>query len=107
MASTDPEYRKWWLDQVSISTGEGLGSYAEFLCTIDSRPVLADIKVPMLILAPTNSAATTVAAQKEIQKQVGSNCRLVEIDGPGHEIYNDVADKCTSAFLDFIKSIKR
>ncbi|KAL6246939.1 hypothetical protein RBB50_006246 [Rhinocladiella similis] len=106
MASSDPAYRKWWLDQVSISSGEGLGSYAEFLCTIDSRPVLGSIKLPVLILAPTKSAATTVAAQKEIQQQIGSHCRLVEVDGPGHEIYIEAADQCISAFLDFIKLVK-
>lgn len=106
MASKDPEYRKWWLDQISISSGEGLGSYAEFLCNIDSRPLLGEIKVPTLILAPTRSAATTVAEQKEIQKQIGSNCKLVEIDGPGHEIYSEAADACIAAYLNFLRSIE-
>lgn len=103
MASNDPAYRKWWLDEVSVSSGEGLASYAEFLCTIDSRPILDQIRVPMLILAPTRSAATTIAAQKEIQQQIGSNCKLVEVDGPGHEIYIEAADDCIAAFLDFVK----
>ncbi|KAK7892606.1 hypothetical protein LTR67_007703 [Exophiala xenobiotica] len=107
MASNDPAYRKWWLDQVSISSGEGLASYAEFLCTVDSTPFLSQIKVPMLILAPTRSAATTVAAQKEIQAQIGSHCELVEVDGPGHEIYMEAADDCIAAFLDFAKNIER
>jgi len=106
MASSDPEYRKWWLDQISISSGEGLASYAEFLCTIDSRTVLEHIKVPMLILAPTRSAATTVAAQNAIQAQVGNGCKLVEIDGPGHEIYIEAADDCIAAFADFVKNIE-
>lgn len=107
MASSDPEYRKWWLDQVSISSGEGLASYAEFLCMIDSRPVLGHIKVPMLVLAPTKSAATTVAAQRVIQKQVGPGCTLVEIDGPGHEIYIEAAEDCIAAFIDFVSHIQR
>ena len=107
MASSDPAYRKWWLDQVSISSGEGLASYAEFLCKVDSRPVLAQIKVPVLILAPTRSAATSVAAQREIQGQIGSHCKLVEVDGPGHEIYIEAADECIAACLDFIGSVEK
>lgn len=107
MASDDPEYRKWWLEQISLSSAEGLASYAEFLCTVDSRPVLDQIKVPMLILAPTKSAATSVSAQKELQKVIGSACQLVEIDGPGHEIYSEAADQCIAAFLEFIRGIPR
>ncbi|ETN40982.1 uncharacterized protein HMPREF1541_05262 [Cyphellophora europaea CBS 101466] len=107
MSSDDAAYRKWWLEQVSVNSGEGLASYAEFLCTIDSRPSLANLKIPTLILAPTKSAATTVAAQKEIQAQIGGNCTLVEIDGPGHEIYIEVAEQSIAAFLDFLSSIEK
>lgn len=107
MASSDPAYRAWWLDQVSVSSGEGLASYAEFLCTIDSRPILDQVKVPMLLLAPTKSSATTVAAQKEIKARIGTGCRLVEIDGPGHEIYSEAAEKCIAAFLDFIQTVDK
>ncbi|KIX08527.1 uncharacterized protein Z518_03183 [Rhinocladiella mackenziei CBS 650.93] len=107
MASTEPAYRKWWLDQISVSSGEGLASYAEFLCTIDSRPVLGKITVPMLILAPTRSAATSIAAQREIQQQVGNGCKLVEIAGAGHEIYSEEAEKCIAAYLEFIEGIER
>ena len=107
MASSDPAYRKWWLDQVSLSSGEGLASYAEFLCTVDSRPILGRIKTPTLILAPTKSAATSVAAQKEIQRQIGDQCKLVEIDGPGHEIYIEATEKCIAAFVDFLESIEK
>lgn len=105
MSSADSAYRRWWLDQISISSGEGLGSYAEFLSTLDSRPYLSQIKVPMLVLAPTRSAATKVEEQQEIKKQV-ENCRLVLIDGPGHEIVMEAAEDCQKVYLTFLAEIR-
>ena len=106
MDSEDQKYRDWWLEQVSVSTGEGLGSYAEFLSTVDSRPYLGKIKdVPMLILAPTRSVATGVEEAKRVKEEVGRGCNVVEIDGRGHEIFVDEAEKCQRAFLEFIGEV--
>jgi len=104
MASTEPGYADWWLDQVALSPGEGLASYAEFLETLDSRPSLKDIKVPTLLLAPTRSAATTVDAQKEIQAQIAGS-KLVVVDGKGHEIYVDSAEECQKALMEFLDGL--
>lgn len=102
--NSDPAYLKWWVDQVAVSTGEGLASYAEFLSTLDARPFLSLIKVPMLILAPAKSAATSVQEQQGIQKQVeGAQMRI--INGPGHEIYYDRAQECVEATLSFLAGL--
>jgi len=102
----DEAYSNWWLDQISISSGEGLASYAEFLSTVDSRPYLSQISVPMLILAPTRSAATKLDEQRAIQAEV-RNCKLVIIDGPGHEIIMEAAEACQKAFLTFLDGIRK
>ena len=101
----DPEYVKWWIDQVSVSAGEGLAGYAEFLSGLDARPYYQDIKVPMLILAPANSAATKLEEQMEIQKQVKGS-QLVIIEGKGHEIYVEKAEECQLAVKHFLGSLK-
>jgi pimeloyl-ACP methyl ester carboxylesterase len=88
----DSEYVKWWIDQVSVSDGEGLASYAEFLSGLDARPYYQDIKVPMLILAPAQSAATKLEEQRGIQDQVKGS-QLVVIEGNGHEIYVEKAEE--------------
>lgn len=36
----DPDYVRWWIEQVGISSGEGLAGYAQFLSTLDARPFL-------------------------------------------------------------------
>ena len=103
---SDPAYLPWYLDQIAVSDGEGLAQYAEFLSTLDARPYLNRIKVPMLILVPTESAAVKVEDQKELSKVVeGSELAIVE--GGGHEIYVTQAEKCQNLFLRFLESLGR
>lgn len=105
VGSADAAYVKWWKDQMAVSSGEGLAGYAEFLSTLDARPFLSQIRVPMLILAPANSVATSVEDQKKIQEQVAGS-RLVVVDGAGHEIYNDKAAVCQDALLSFLRELR-
>ncbi|GAB7349173.1 hypothetical protein MBLNU459_g8108t1 [Dothideomycetes sp. NU459] len=97
----DPEYIKWWIEQVAISSGEGLAGYAQFLSTLDGRPFLKQIKLPMLILAPANSAATKLTEQRDIQSQVAGS-KLEVVNGKGHEIYVEVPEQCQKAVLEFL-----
>lgn len=102
----DPKYIQWWIDQVAISSGEGLAGYAAFLSTLDARPFLDQIRgVPTLILAPANSAATRVEEQKSVQRQIGES-KLQVINGKGHEIYVDMAEECQKVMLDFLKTVQ-
>lgn len=101
----DPDYVQWWIDQVGISSGEGLAGYAQFLSTLDARPYLKDIRVPMLILAPANSAATKVEEQQALQKQVkGSQIEIIK--GRGHEIYVERPEECQKAILRFLDGLQ-
>ncbi|PNS14351.1 Phosphoinositide 3-phosphatase [Sphaceloma murrayae] len=101
----DPEYLEWWKDQVGLSSAEGLAGYAGFLARLDARPVLARIKVPMLILAPARSAATRVEEQRGIQEAVAGS-KMVVIDGKGHEIYVERAEDCQKAVLEFYAGLQ-
>ncbi|UPL02384.1 hypothetical protein LCI18_013318 [Fusarium solani-melongenae] len=105
VSSSDPDYVKWWIDKVAVSDGEGLASYAEFLCKLDSRPYLSRIKVPMLILCSTNSAMVTVESMRELATQVPT-ARLEAIEAKGHEIYAEVADKCLDKVSEFLESLQ-
>jgi len=100
----DADYIDWWIEQVSVSSSEGLAGYADFLCKIDCNPFLSEIMVPTLILAPTRSAATTVEDQKAIQTRIQGS-HLVLIDAPGHEIYVQEPEACQEAFLKFLGSL--
>lgn len=102
----DPAYVLWWIEQVSISSGEGLAGYAEFLSRADARPYLKAIPIPTLILAPGRSAATTVDEQRAIAAHI-PNSQLVVVDGQGHEIYVDKAEECQEAVTLFLSSLSR
>jgi pimeloyl-ACP methyl ester carboxylesterase len=102
----DQNYVQWWIDQVAISSGEGLAGYAEFLSTLDARTYLKSIRVPMLILAPANSVATKVEEQQQIQGQV-PGALLEIIHGSGHEIYVEKPEACQNAVLKFLDSLAR
>lgn len=106
LAVRDAEYVDWWIAQVSRASSEGLAGYADFLCRIDCRPYLGRIRVPMLILAPTRSAATSVADQQGIHAQVEGS-RLELIDAPGHEIYVQAPAACQQALLAFVEGLRQ
>lgn len=94
----------WYLEQISLSDGEGLAQYAEFLSTLDARPYLGEVKVPTLVLAPRNSVATSVEEQRGMAEKI-EGARLEVVDGVGHEIYVTAAEKCQELFLDFVKGV--
>ncbi|UPK94166.1 hypothetical protein LCI18_005101 [Fusarium solani-melongenae] len=106
VASEDPDYQTWWLEQIAQSDGEGLAGYAEFLSKLDARPFLKDVAVPMLILAPSNSAVMSVAMMEDVASQV-PGARVEVIDASGHEIYVSGARKCQSAALQFWATIPK
>ena len=99
----DPGFFKWWLDQVSVPSGEGLAEHAKLLCdsSFDARRVMNDIKVPMLLLTPANSKLINLDEQKELQQAVKGS-RMEMIEGHGHEIYIDQAEQCQQKFLAFL-----
>lgn len=86
---------------VGVNDGEGMAGYAEFLTKLDSRPYLARLTTPMLILCPTNSAVVTVVLIRELAAKVPT-ARLELIESPGHEIYAESADQCLSKVLGFL-----
>lgn len=105
LSAADPAYEAWWLSQISASSGEGLAGYAKFLSSLDTRPLLSQISVPMLILAPANSAATRLEEQLGISRQVKGS-KLVIIHGRGHEIYGDKAGDCLRAVREFLLEVE-
>jgi pimeloyl-ACP methyl ester carboxylesterase len=102
----DPKYLPWYLDQIAISDGEGLAQYAELLSGLDARPSLPQIRVPMLVLAPTESVAVRIEDQKALANSI-KGCKLVLVEGGGHEIYVTRADECQKVFLDFLVVLKQ
>jgi pimeloyl-ACP methyl ester carboxylesterase len=101
-----PPERKAWL----VSEWDRTPSYvAQALMRavrgFDVRPLLSEVSVPTLVLAPTASTLQPLATQIEIYRDI-PNAQIVTIDGGGHEIYLDRAEECTDAYLRFLDSLR-
>lgn len=101
----DRYYVRWWIEQVAVADGKGLGDHAEMLSKIDARDFIGEIKAPMLILAPSKSKMVPMSASKELQSIVPGS-KLVVVEGNGHEIYVDQAEQCQKAFLQFLEDVQ-
>ncbi|KAH1492623.1 hypothetical protein KXV92_000304 [Aspergillus fumigatus] len=88
------------------ASSEGLAGYAGFLSTFDARAYLPRVSVPMLILAPAKSAATTLEEQLDLARQVKGS-KLVVIHGRGHEVYVDKAADCLNAVREFFLEVEQ
>lgn len=102
----DKEFLKWWLDQVSVPSGDGLGDHAVLLCdkSFDARRIMNDIKVPMLMLTPGNSKLVNIDEQNQLRDAV-EGARMEIVTGLGHEIYLDQAESCQQIYLEFLKNL--
>ncbi|KAF2103603.1 alpha/beta-hydrolase [Rhizodiscina lignyota] len=105
----DPAFVKWWLKEVGDMDGKGLGDHAELLCSsdFDARRIMNNIKVPMLMLTPSNSKLVNLDEQKDLHEAVkGSKQELIKANG--HEIYlePEASKNCLRLYQEFLQSLK-
>jgi hypothetical protein len=105
----DPGFVRWWLDEVGVPDGKGLGDHAELLCAteFDARRIMKDIKVPMLMLTPRSSKLVNLDEQKALHDAV-SGSKMELISGNGHEIYLEPESfpVCVEKYLAFVDGLK-
>ena len=72
---------------------------------MDVEPLLSQVSVPTLVLAPANSPLTPLSEQLMICTGI-PGARMAVIEGSGHEIYVDASQDCIDAMLKFIRSLR-
>jgi pimeloyl-ACP methyl ester carboxylesterase len=97
----DPERTQWVINEWAKIPTHVLQGLCRAVPTVDVAPLLAQIKVPTLILAPANSSYEPLKAQVAMRDAI-PGARIAVIDGKGHEIYVDEAAACADAVLKFI-----
>jgi pimeloyl-ACP methyl ester carboxylesterase len=75
-----------------------------FLNSEITSPLLPQVKVPTLVLAPSRSPITWLSDQIKMRTLI-PNARIAVVEGSGHEIYVDRAEECIEAFLKFLHSL--
>jgi pimeloyl-ACP methyl ester carboxylesterase len=101
-----PEYDKWYRLQQKRHPTEGMALYAEFIQTVDVRGLLEEIKVPTLLVAPTQSFASPRDLNEEMGRRI-PNCQLEWVDGLGHMTWVDKPEEVASIVLKFVAEIAK
>lgn len=102
--SSEPRQVEWAIRQFGRASPSALAEYSQIISTTDVAPLLPQIRVPSLVLAPTRSAATSMEAQQRIASLI-PGAVLVAIDGQGHEIYLDRHEDCIRALRQFVSGV--
>lgn len=96
--------RQWWLDQFGLTPPDILADLSDVLSSTDIGSLLPHVTAPSLILAPMQSAATSIAEQVKMAETI-PNASLQPINGVGHEIYIDNAEECVAAVRQFLAKV--
>jgi hypothetical protein len=71
------------------------------LAGADIAPLLPQVKVPTLVIAPSRSPLTSLSDQLTIRNSI-PDAQMALVEGPGHEIYVDEPEQCINALLRFL-----
>ena len=104
ISGKNPEHIEWVVNEWAKTPTHVLQGITRTLDGADTAPLLPQLKVPTLILAPARSPITPLSDQLSMRTLI-PNARVSVIEGPGHEIYVDEPEECISAFLKFLRSL--
>ncbi len=97
----DPARTEWVIREWARTPSHVLQGLCRAVPTVDVAPLLSQVKVPTLVLAPANSTYEPLKAQVALRDAI-PGALIAVINGKGHEIYADCAEACAAAVLQFI-----
>lgn len=95
----------WILKEWGKTRTHVLQGLCRLVPSVDVAPLLAQVKVPTLVLAPERSPLTPLTEQVMIRDSI-PGARIAVINAHGHEIYIDGVDACIHELLSFIQSLQ-
>jgi pimeloyl-ACP methyl ester carboxylesterase len=106
-AGKSSEYLNWAMSEISKTPLEVLVGIGRPLYSpeADITEMLKTLKVPTLILAPTNSPITTIEDQYWIKDSIPDSTIAI-IDGPTHELYVDNPYECIEEVRSFLSRFR-
>ena len=106
LAGTNPAHLDWVIKEWSKTPTHVLQGLCRLVPSVDITPLLPQVKVPTLVLAPARSPLTPLTEQVLIRDSI-PGARIAVIEGRGHEIYVDDPEGCITALLKFLRSLDR
>ena len=104
LTATDSPHLQWVIEEWAKTPTHVLQGLCRLVPSVDVAPLLSQVTVPTLVLAPANSPLTPLTEQLSIREGI-PGARMAVIEGSGHEIYVDAAQACVEALLKFIRSL--
>ena len=104
ISGNGPAHKEWVLNEWAKTPVHVLQGVTRTLDGADTTPLLPQVSVPTLILAPSRSPITSLSDQIKMRTLI-PNAHIAVIEGPGHEIYVDRAEECIDAFLNFMRTL--
>jgi len=99
----NPAHIDWVVGEWSKTPTHVLQGVNRMLAGADISPLLPQVKVPTLVLAPAHSPLTPLTDQILIRDSI-PGARITVVEGHGHEIYVEDPDTCIAALLAFLRS---
>ncbi len=99
--ASSPEHAEWVVRQWCLTPPHVMTNIAGLSTTFDVGPLLGQVAIPTLVMAPANSPATTLADQIAMAKAI-PGAQIVVANRPGHEIYITDAEVCIAAYQRFL-----
>ena len=95
---------EWMIAEWAKNRPTMLANLARLAATVNVEPLLPDVSVPTLILAPAKSPISPLEEQLHMRQTI-PDARMAVIEGAWHEIYFDDPEACISALLSFVESV--
>ncbi len=105
ISATSPAHAEWVKREWAKTPTHVLQGITKTLDGADTAPLLPDVKVPTLVLAPARSPITPLSDQLAMRERI-PDAQLAVMEGPGHEVYIDCADACIARFRAFVAEIE-
>jgi pimeloyl-ACP methyl ester carboxylesterase len=91
----------WERAQWDRCDAEALARLADATLHVDVDDLLADVRVPTLLLAPARSELTPLADQLRLRTTI-PDAEIEVFEGRGHTVYQDEPDRCTARIRRFL-----
>jgi pimeloyl-ACP methyl ester carboxylesterase len=104
ISGKNPAHTDWVVNEWAKTPTHVLQGITRTLDGADTAPLLPQVSVPTLILAPAHSPITPLADQLSMRTGI-PNARITVVEGPGHEIYVDEPQQCLQAVQNFLGSL--
>ena len=103
IGGANPAHVDWIIREWSKTPTHVLQGLCRIVPGVDITPLLPQVKVPTLVMAPATSPLTPLTEQVMIRDTI-PGAKIAVIEGRGHEIYADDPAACTAALIKFLRS---